>query len=250
MEENKNNEELEPEREEKIGGDAKIKLPVSEKLSNFWYHYKWHTIAVAFILVVAIVISFSLCSREKYDVYILYAGDVAISNSSQDGDIPHRMKVINSLKTVTSDFDENGEISVAFKSIYAPDEEELARLQKEGSDTSDNLRYNDNKTLSELIAGSDYYLLFLDEAVFKRLAAETNMIGTVEPYLSGWSKDVVTCGSSSGIYLKDTGFRKFDGMQLSDDTVICIKLANAFASKSDKKMRERAIEVFKNIAAM
>ena len=42
MEENK--------RDEEYGSDIKIKLPISKKLENFWYHYKWHTIAAVFII--------------------------------------------------------------------------------------------------------------------------------------------------------------------------------------------------------
>ncbi len=247
MEENRNSEE----REERIDGEVKIKLPASEKLSNFWYHYKWHTIVVAFVLVVAIVLTAQFCTREKYDIYILYAGDRAISNSSSDGDVPERVKFLNSFGSIISDFDGDGRVNVGFKSLYAPDEEELARLEAEGKDTADNLRYNDSKTLDSLIAGSDYYLLFLDYAVFERLAQSSNMISPIDSYLDGYSGRVARVGASSGVYLADTKFYEYEGIRdLPSDTVICIKYPTAFASDAEKEKHEEALEVFKKILKM
>ncbi len=249
MDENKNNEEKEQgARDGEFAGEVKIKLPVSEKLENFWYHYKWHTIAIAFVLIVAIVLTVQFCSREKYDIYILYAGDKTIANSSSDGDVPERVKFLNSFGNVVSDFDGDGAVSVGFKSLYSPDEEELARLEAEGLDTADNLRYNDSKTLDSLIAGGDYYLLFLDYAVFERLAENSNMISSIDPYLDGWSGRVARLGNSSGVYLADTKFYEYEGIRdLPSDTVICIKYTAAFASEGEREKREEAIEVFKRI---
>ncbi len=250
MEEKEKNESAAPE-ENKISGEVKIKLPVSEKLSNYWYHYKWHTIVALFVLVVAIVLTVNLCSREKYDIYILYAGDKAVSNSSSDGDVPERVKFLNSFGNVVSDFDGDGKVSVGFKSLYSPDAEELERLESEGKDTADSLRYNDSKTLDQLIAGSDYYLLFLDYAVFARLAENSNMIAPVDSYLDGWSGRVARVGNSSGVYLADTKFYEYEGIRdLPEDTVICIKYATAFASDKDEEKREEAIEVLKKILKM
>ncbi len=237
--------------EERIEGEVKIKLPVSEKLSNFWYHYKWHTIVTAFILIVLTVVTVQFCTREKYDINILYAGDKAISSRSSDGDIPERTKFINSFSSIVPDFDDNGEVSIGFKSLYAPDEEELERLRAEGADTAESLRSEDNETLSSLIASSDYYLLLLDYAVFERLATETVMISSADPYLGNWQNEVVRVGNSSGVYLSDTKFAEYEGLSsLPADTVLCIKHTNAFASKSDEQKREEAIEVFKKIIAM
>lgn len=250
MEENKRN-EAEKGTEEIQGSDVKIKIPVSEKLSNFWYYYKWHTLVAVFVVIVAVVLIVQCCSREKYDIYILYAGDKSISNSSQDGNISERMKFINSFGTVCSDFDGDGKISIAFKPLYRPDAEEIARREEAGLEIPDSLIREDGETLSSLIAQSDYYLLFLDYAVFKEYAESTDMLGSVEGYLpSGFEGTTVRVKNSSGVYLKDTGFYEMEGIRdLPSDTVICIKYANAFASDADREKREEAIAVFKKILA-
>ncbi len=248
----KEKKEMNEGEDEKIGGELKIKLPVSEKLSNFWYHYKWHTIVSAFVVIVFVVLTVQLCSREKYDVFILYAGDKAVLNVSEDGNVPERTRFLNSFESVSSDFDGNGEVNVAFKSIYRPDEEEIERRKRENLELAENQIFEDGRSLDALMAQSDYYLLLLDLAVFREYAARSKMIGSVEPYLpSGFKGELVREGTSVGIYLRDTGFSEFEGVRdLPDDTVICIKYANAFASEADEKKRDDAIEVFKNIASI
>lgn len=231
--------------------DVKIKIPVSEKLSNFWYYYKWHTLVVLFAVIVAVVLVVQCCSREKYDIYILYAGDKAISNSSSDGDVPERTKFINSFGKVCDDFDGDGKVSVAFKSLYNPDADELARREAEGLEIPSSLIQQDRETLSTLIAQSDYYLLFLDYAVFEELAQSTAMIDAVDGYLpQDFGAAVVRVNNSSGVYLKDTGFYEMEGIRdLPSDTVICIKHTGAFASDADKEKKNDAVAVFKKILA-
>lgn len=238
--------------DEKLGGDLRIKLPVSERLSNFWYHYKWHTIVSAFVVIVLVVLTVQLCSREKYDVFILYAGDKAVLNVSEDGNVPERTKFLNSFESVSSDFDGNGEVNVAFKSMYRPDEDEIERRKRENLELAENQIFEDGRSLDALIAQSDYYLLLLDLAVFREYAVKSKMIGSVEQYLpSGFKGERVREGTSVGVYLKDTGFSEFEGLRdLPDDTVICIKYANAFASEADEKKRDDAIAVFKNIVSI
>ena len=41
---------------------------------NYWYHYKWHTIVGAFVAVFLVIVIGQMASKEKVDVYIMYAG--------------------------------------------------------------------------------------------------------------------------------------------------------------------------------
>ena len=43
-------------------------------LDNFWYHNKWKTIIVSFLLLTLIVCAVQFAGREDADIYILYAG--------------------------------------------------------------------------------------------------------------------------------------------------------------------------------
>ena len=45
-------------------GDApEIKSEAFDKLSNFWYYYKWHTIVALFIVFVVTVCTLQTCSK-------------------------------------------------------------------------------------------------------------------------------------------------------------------------------------------
>ena len=49
-------------------------------LENYWYHYKWHTLIVAFFVIMLTVMGVQMCSREDNDIYIIYAGPELISD--------------------------------------------------------------------------------------------------------------------------------------------------------------------------
>ncbi len=63
------------EREEKMeGGKIAIKNPVFKWLDNFWYHYKWTVLIVAFF-VITFAFCFSQCTQRRVsDSYITFVG--------------------------------------------------------------------------------------------------------------------------------------------------------------------------------
>ena len=63
---------------------VKEKSKFTKWIENFFYHYKWHTAAVAFILIVAIVCTVTMCGRKKADVQIIYAGNEYLSPEQQE----------------------------------------------------------------------------------------------------------------------------------------------------------------------
>ncbi len=54
--------------------ENKIKMTFIQKLENFWYHYKWHTILGAFLLVIVTVCTVQCVGRSEPDAMIMYAG--------------------------------------------------------------------------------------------------------------------------------------------------------------------------------
>ena len=119
------------ERTEKYDGDIAIKSPFLERLDNFWYHYKWHTLVALFLIFVFCVCAFQMCSKESYDTYIMYAGHKSISRTSEDGDIPEYNTFVSSFKRVCEDFDGNGEISLSFSNLYVMSEEVKQKIEAE-----------------------------------------------------------------------------------------------------------------------
>ena len=234
-------------------GEIKVKMPFSKWFENYWYHYKWHTIAVVFTVIVLCVLITQCATKPRYDTHILYAGDKAVSTSKTN---PERQQFLSSFGLVASDFDKNGEISVAFKHLYYPDAEEierLSKLEKEGKgELPESLIYEDKKMLDTMMISGEYYLLFLDRAVFDNYC-KRGVISAVETHLSGAYDGEIVKGENggSGIYLKDTAFYDYEGIKtLPEDTVICIRMADAFATDSDLKKVENAAAVLNKILAL
>ena len=86
-------------------------------IENFWYHYKWPFCIVAFFLILGIVLTVQLVSRENYDVYIMYVGDAPIPDTQYQD-------IQKSLTEVCKDYNEDKEVLVNFSRTAFIDDEE------------------------------------------------------------------------------------------------------------------------------
>ena len=134
-----------------IEGVGEVTTPSTskEKLQNFWYQYKWHTAVSLLLVITLLVCSLQFCSKESYDAYILYAGNKRIGRTNQDGDVAEIVTLISSLKRVTGDFDENGEVSINFTGLYYLNAEETSKVGA----TETALLTNDKSSLSGIFYG-------------------------------------------------------------------------------------------------
>ena len=134
MEENKNSSEKfdtgAPVSENTNSNEVK-KGPFRLWIENFFYHYKWHTAVVAFILIIAIVCSVQMCQREEYDIYVLYAGGHSVSKTAEGGDISEYVSIMSEIKGVSADFDGDGKVNVSLDTLYMLSEEEIDMIEKE-----------------------------------------------------------------------------------------------------------------------
>lgn len=72
------------EQNEKIeAGEIVVQNRFVKWLDNYWYHYKWPTLIVAFFLLVGVVCFSQCASNEKYDLVVSYTGDASISKEQQ-----------------------------------------------------------------------------------------------------------------------------------------------------------------------
>ena len=92
-----------------------------KKLSNFFYHYKWHVIAIAFFAAVASFLIYTTVTREKGDIRILiFASDPQLTSSlyfkTED--------IAVAFEQYARDYDENGYIHAeAFYMNLNPDQD-------------------------------------------------------------------------------------------------------------------------------
>ncbi len=94
-------------------------------LDNFWYHYKWHTIAVAFLLMVFVVCFVQCASRESTDMTVSFCGNATLSENEMEA----ISKILGDV--CPEDVNEDGEKSVWLGQYSIYSEEQLTALYTE-----------------------------------------------------------------------------------------------------------------------
>ena len=197
------------------------------KLDNFWYHYKWHTIALVLILIVVTVSTLQMCQREEYDIHIMYAGDEGISKLAPP-DEPEYTKLVTAIKQVCADYDGNGEVVINLNTLFCP------------SDTDGfspdliQVAEKDREMLGDImLASNETYLCFLSESLFLEYDKHSPVKFTD---LSGYGEGLEYTKSKRGIYLSSTDFYSLPGMDiLPEDTVICLRIQSELYKSRDSK---------------
>ena len=231
-----------------IAGVGEIEIPSTskEKIQNFWYHYKWHTVVALFLVVAILVCSLQFCAKESYDIYVLYAGSKNIGRTSSDGDVAEIVTVISSLKRVAKDFDGDGTTSVNFTNYYYLSADEA----KDVKDANEALLASDKSALSSVLEHSEYYLCFISPAVYEAYhkVGDNELFVILDEYKD--SHPELEYYNDSAIYLSSTSMAKLPGFSnLPEDTLICIRRPSVLGAKSDKHLEyfENAKETLINI---
>lgn len=233
---------MEENRNEKIEGDVAIKSPFLSRLENFWYHYKWHTVAAVFIVIMLAVCITQCAGREKYDVYVTYAGGEQISHSSQGGDIPEYNKYLNALTSRAEDYDGNGKASVAFSNLFILSPEEKKEF---GDDVDYSSMSSDVKTLTDRLYNSEYYVFFVSKYVYDEyhLMSDTEIFVPLAPYCP--TENDFEFYTDRAVYLSSTDLYQLPVFcDMPADTLICLRIRSAvssfFGGNKDAQIYERA----------
>ena len=247
-------------KHDKYEGDVGIKPQGNAfaRIENFWYHYKWHTVAAAFMIFVILICSIQ-CSRvTRYDVQVLYAGNHAFARTSGDGSYSEYMKALSSVSTAARDYDENGEVKVTFLDLYILSPDEMSELENdpEAQDPPYQLLQENSAMLKNNLDMSDYYVCFLSERLFLQYSEGESNAGRfakIAPYTkAGAGYDYV---SEYGIRLSSIDFSEMPGISGVDaeDTVVCIRNVSAMSSVFGRETSEehfrRSEELLREILA-
>ena len=216
-----------------IEGVGEVMTPgtTKERIQNFWYHYKWHSVVCIVLVLAILVCSLQFCSREKYDAYVLYAGSRNIGRTAKDGDVAEISTVISSLKRFASDFDENGDVNINFTNYFYLSSSEAAGLD----DVNEALLINDKSSLSSVLEHSEYYLCFISVAVYEEYhkVGSNELFVDLDEYKEFYPE--LEYYSDSAIYLSSTDASRLPGLSnLPSDTLICIRRPSVLAQKSNE----------------
>ncbi len=219
--------------EKNIDGVGVVEIPrgFKEKLSNFWYHYKWHTIVCILLVITITVSAVQIFSKTDYDIKMLYAGGKLIGKTSENGDVAEIVTVMSSLKYVIEDFDKNGEKTVNFNNYYYLSDAEQAEL---GNDVNFSLLNSDRNTLSSIFEHSEFYLCFVSPAVYEEYKGEG---GTMLRDLTHLKVDYPTAEfyADNAIKLSSLDFYSLPGISnLPDDTLIVLRTPNLMATNNNR----------------
>ena len=236
------------------------KQSFSQWFDNYWYHYKWHTIAVIFVIVVVIVCMTQLVNRTDYDAVIAYAGSKDVSKKAENGDVAEIITMQSSLKDVVFDVDENGEISINLETLFWLSAAEITALEAELAEKRENGESNDEinyslltsnyNTVDNLMLSSEYFLWFMSDDLYEYISDKSDVNRFVDlSVMPGENSDVEFYGEDTcAVYLKSTEFYKMPGIcDLPEDTLVVVRRLGVGANKSTKRAYEAALEIAKEI---
>lgn len=218
-------------------------------LDNYWYHYKWITVIVAFFVLVLGIGTFQMCSKEDYDIDILYTGP-AMLNTDQKRDLAAAFASV-----MSGDFNEDGEKTVLINDITVLSDEQIAEKEAEAKAESDQLYYdyksreNAISQVTTLISGGETVICLMDEYMYDKYKSNNAFVPLTELL-----EDVPDYALDEySVYLMDTPFGQYFSacMALPADTILCVRRASVFGgnNKSAEKRYELNIETFKQLFA-
>ncbi len=232
---------------------GKIKSPFLTKVENFFYHYKWHTIAVIFIIFTVTICTLQMCKKQSFDIHILYAGGTSVSMTAGEGEAEsHRSELINASKRFTSDFDSDGTKNIDFSTLYIPTSEQLEEIEAAaGGDISVNytLIMENKESFNQYMIYGDYYIVLMSKSLCEELISRgnSNPLAEVSYYLpENYSEKGYRLLGEYGVYLNSTPLYDNPGFsKLGEDTVLCIRRYSEISNKESKEFHTRSEEIFR-----
>jgi len=178
----------------------------SGKAENYWYHYKWHTIIIGFILLAVIIATVQCASKPRYDMTILYAGPETLSGEQYD-------LLSSNLSTILGrDLNGDGKISVGWEEFFTVDEV--------GNGVQ---AFQAQQPRDAMAVAGDLVLYFLAPNDY----AQLSNLGVIAKLTDVFGADGVPSIAADAYSLKladTTAYQNMGGLNgLPDDTVICFR---------------------------
>ena len=222
--------------------------PFRRKFDNFWYYYKWHTIAIVCVVLILAITVPQCLFQKTYDAYILYAGPMTDCGSGDTmGSVQSSL-----LGLGMPDYNGDGERTVMYRPILLFTQEQLDNMDEDEKNMTLPLFLSENRSLfsNELMAG-ECYICLLDPAIFEDLKDE-GWIVNMNEILSAEEIPDNDYGDF-GVTLSQTDFgRYFVGFNaMPKDTVLCFRYMALTADMANKEAtsekRQNAIDLFRRM---
>ncbi len=237
--------EKRPEPAEKLSeGKIAAAGTFSERLENFWYHYKWTVLVVAFFLIVFVVCLVQCAGREIADTYVGYSGGCELSEEDR--------MAINSVFSSLLPEGTDGKAPQIGLNVYTYfSEEELKTLYTDPDTGALNEAYFTAKqanaerlnSLGDYLMTGDCAVWLVSEAVYQT----SNMKQLVRP-LSDVFGDKTPTGAYNGnaIRLSETAlYNTYSALQALPEDTLIILTSKLITSNAERY--EASVELFRAI---
>lgn len=231
-------------KKDTAGGEAVLqKSKFARWLENFFYHYKWHTAAVAFILIVAIVCTATMCGRKKPDIQMIYVGSKPIS-SDQQRDLMTGLGMIRN---------KGEEITITPYQYLTPEQINELNTDNDENNNPNELylldQFENFNNLMMLGAASTYFIWFMSPDIYEYYVEVARKKGDVELLFT----NLDFLESESGVSFYDNthtaiklsnlnAYYKTELLILPDDTLVVLRAPSGVSSKKSKKAYEASRE--------
>lgn len=201
-------------------------------LDNFWYHYKWIVMAAVLLLAFVAVSTVQMFTREKYDMYVMYAGPEVLATQNT-AYIKRAFERIDD-----NDFDGDGKVNVGLRDVVLLSQEELAAAQGNGNAVDVNAAATERKLFGQEIFGGDAVICLLSPYAYE-MVHEAGGFMTLEEVF-GYIPE--SAYDECGILLCETDFGKYnDGLnRLPEDTLLCIRKTSTMSFLKGQSKTEKA----------
>lgn len=129
----------------------------------FWMYYKWHTIAIAFVIIAVTVTIVQKINAPKYDLTLTYAGTGYISEQSGN-------ELQKALSPLCDDVDGNGKKQLSFLQI---------NLSEDSKDAQYTMAMSMKLQLS--LSEDETYIFIMDENQVKTYSGDNEQSGVFAP---------------------------------------------------------------------
>lgn len=215
--------------------EEKPKLTGAKAVENFFYHYKWYVIVIAFFTVVFGYMIVQTITREKPDLNV-----AVISSSVDSGIYPKLDDIERALERYCPDFDDNGYVHVQVNYIDL-------------NTASGNVEYidtNRQKFQSVELFGGESQLWLCDYGVIEELYSAYEKIDFFMDFSEEYPNAVLI--DEEGLVLNSTEITEYARWSTCPDN-IAVYVRDVFENmtgngRQAQEQRERALIVYRNLA--
>lgn len=220
-------------------------------LDNFWYHYKWHTIATVFIVVVLGVCLIQCATTNKSEVVFTYAGPKEFVTAPDE-----KISLNSALSNVIKEqYGAEANANVNTFLIYSAEqikeiESELDENKKPKYKVDTAFNTQEIAAFDEFSRSGASFILLLDPFMYQRLIDNSGNSERLVTLASVFGETPEGARDQYSVRLGDTQIYK-DSPELRvlpADTVVCLHGKLILSTKQNEY--DKQVEVFKSFARL